>query len=108
MINGEPLPVCRVTENTQLYEATVAEAEALMAVGVEVTDGNAKEREGAVYTATSEDVLTVLGESKDGWLLVFKPNTPQAFPMRPDGVYGWVHKKNAVCEATPLRLKYRE
>ena len=107
MINGEPLPVCRVTENTQLYEATVAEAEALMALGVEVTDGNAKEREGAVYTATSEDVLTVLGESKDGWLLVFKPNTPQAFPMRPDGVYGWVHKKNAVCEATPLRLKYQ-
>lgn len=105
-INEEPLSVCRVTEETLLHEATVAETEALMALGVEVSDSQAAAAEGAVYTATPEDVLTVLGESKDGWLLVFKPNA-QTYPMRPDGFYGWVHKKNAVCEATPLRLKYQ-
>ena len=71
-----------------------------------VIEGHGGKSACAVYTATPEDVLTVLGESKDGWLLVFKPNAPQAYPMRPDGFYGWVHKKSAVCEATPLRLKY--
>lgn len=107
-INEEPLPVCRVKEKVELYEGTVAETETRMALGMAVSDTEVTEVEGAAYTATPEDVLTVLGESKDGWLFVFKPNTPQAFPMRPDGAYGWVHTKDAVCEATPLRLKYQE